>query len=136
MTDGRDAIVERLSAFDRVVEVGVGNRPGVAAALADRGVDVTATDVVDREVPDGVHFVRDDVTEPDPSVYAGADAVYALNCPPELHRPAWAVARGADAAFLFTTLGGDEPVIPVERTSLPGSVTLYRARESGPGVPE
>ncbi|WP_226012064.1 UPF0146 family protein [Halomicrobium salinisoli] len=136
MTGARDAIVERLAAFDRVVEVGVGRRPAVAAGLADRGVDVTATDVVDRAVPDGVRFVRDDVTDPDPAVYAGADAVYALNVPPELHRPAWEAARAADAAFLFTTLGGDAPAIPVERASLSGGVTLYRARESGPGVPE
>ncbi|WP_225333210.1 UPF0146 family protein [Halomicrobium urmianum] len=136
MTDARDALVERLSAFDRLVEVGIGRRPAVAAALADRGTGVTATDVVERSTPDGVRFVRDDVTDPDPSVYASVDAVYALSLPPELHRPTWEAARAADAAFLFTTLGGDGPAIPVERASLPDGETLYWAREEGPGVPE
>jgi len=44
-------IVDRLARFDRVVEVGVGRRPDVASALADRGVRVTATDITPREVP-------------------------------------------------------------------------------------
>jgi len=101
--------------------------------LAADGVTVTATDVVERPVPDGVVFVRDDVTDPDPSVYAEADAVYARNLPPELHRPAFTVARDAAAAFLCTTLGGDQPTIPVDREMLPGGETLYRATAVSPG---
>ncbi|MFC7132140.1 MULTISPECIES: UPF0146 family protein [Salinibaculum] len=144
-TETRDALVAELAsearrapdasetgpvppaAFDPVVEVGVGHRTDVAAALADCGVDVTATDVRDRTVPDGVTFVRDDVTDPDRSVYADAAVVYALNFPPELHRPALAVARAVDAAFLFTTLGGDPPAVPVDRRTLPGE-TLFVAK--------
>jgi uncharacterized UPF0146 family protein len=124
----RRAIVRRLSDFEALVEVGVGNRLAVAAALADAGKAVTATDVHRREVPDGVRFERDDVTDPDPAVYRDADAVYALNLPPELHRPALDVAKNADAAFLFTTLGGDQPAIPVTRETIPGE-TVFVARE-------
>lgn len=124
-------IVDRLARFDRVVEVGVGRRPDVASALADRGVRVTTTDVTPRTVPESVAFVLDDVTVPDPDIYADVDAVYALDLPPELHRPVAAVAREQDAEFVFTTLGGDEPVIPVERETLP-TETLYWARD-GPG---
>jgi hypothetical protein len=109
------------------VEVGVGQRPEVAAALADAGKRVTATDVHPREVPAAVDFERDDVVDPDPAVYRDADAVYALNLPPELHRPTLDVARRHDAAFLFTTLGGDQPAVPVERETLPGE-TLFVAR--------
>jgi uncharacterized UPF0146 family protein len=123
-----------LSRFDAVVEVGVGRRLDVAAALAERGVAVTATDVVEREVPSAVQFVVDDVTDPDAGVYADADAVYALNVPPELHRPLRAVARDHDAVCLFTTLGGDQPAVPVDREQLPGGETLYRVREDGPGA--
>jgi len=82
------------------------------------------TDISERPVPDGVTFVRDDVTDPDQSVYADADAVYALNCPPELQRPIADLARSVDAAFLFTTLGADPPTIPVRRETLPGE-TLF-----------
>ncbi|PSQ29394.1 hypothetical protein BRD03_00055 [Halobacteriales archaeon QS_9_68_17] len=127
-----DALAERLASYDAAVEVGIGRRTDVAAALVDRGVEVIATDVRERAVPGGVAFVVDDVTDPDPAVYAGADLVYALNAPPELHRPLRDAARDADADPLFTTLGGDPPAIPVERETLPRE-TLFRAKR-GPGV--
>jgi len=132
VTDREIALVKRLSAADSVVEIGVGNRPGVAAGLAERGVDVTATDIRERSVPDPVAFVRDDVTEPTLSAYEGADIVFARNLPPELQRPVLRVARRVDAACWFTTLGGDPAVVPAEPEQLPGGVTLYRASD-GPG---
>lgn len=122
----RDALVSRLSAVDGAVEVGIGRRTDVAAELADSGVHVTATDVRQRSVPDGVDFVVDDVTAPDVSVYAGADLIYGLNLPPELQEPAAAVAREVGATFRFTTLGGDPAVVRVRRDSIPGD-TLYTA---------
>jgi len=121
-----DALADRLARYDRVVEVGIGRRTDVAAALAARGLGVVATDVRERSVPDGVTFVRDDVTDPDLAAYADAEAVYALNAPPELHWPLRDAAERADADLLFTTLGGDEPAVPVERETIPGD-TLYRA---------
>ena len=124
----RRAIVRRLSDFETLVEVGVGRRHEVAGGLADRGKTVTATDVHPRDVPAAVRFERDDVTDPDPAVYRDADAVYALNLPPELHRPALDVARGHDVAFLFTTLGADQPAISVARETIPGE-TVFVARE-------
>jgi len=124
----RDALVERLAEYDRLVEVGVGDRHGVAAALADRGATVTATDVHDRATPDGVAFVRDDVTDPDRALYRGADAVYGLRVPPELQRPLVDVARAVDADALFTTLGADPVVVPATAESLPDvRVRLYVA---------
>jgi len=121
------ALADRLAPFESVVEVGVGNRTAVAAELATRGVTVVATDIRERAVPDGVSFVRDDVTDPDRSVYADAGAIYALNLPPELHRPTATLARSVDAAFLFTTLGGDPPSVPVSRETIPGE-TLFRVK--------
>ena len=66
-----------LSRYDSVVEVGVGNRPDVAERLMEAGVSVTVTDVVPRDVPAGVAFVRDDVTDPDLRVYEDVGALYA-----------------------------------------------------------
>ncbi|WP_255327703.1 UPF0146 family protein [Natrinema sp. J7-1] len=126
-----DTMIDHIDEYEQVVEVGIGRRADLARALAERGVAVTATDVHDRDVPDGVAFVRDDIVDPEPSVYAGADAVYARNLPPELHRPALAAAPAADADFLFTTLGGDQPAVPVERVTIEAG-TLYVAR----GPPE
>ncbi|WP_328761449.1 UPF0146 family protein [Haloarcula salinisoli] len=126
------ALVTRLSDVDSVVEVGVGNRHDVAVDLAERGVDVTATDIRERSVPDPVAFVSDDVTEPTLSVYEGADVLFARNLPPELQRPVRDVARRVGAACWFTTLGGDPVVVPAEAEQLPGGVVLYRAVD-GPG---
>jgi len=119
------ALVDRLCRYDALVEVGVGVRPSVAAGLARRGCRVVATDVQNRPVPDPVRFVRDDVTDPDPSIYRGADAVYALNCPPELQRPLADVAEAADANCLFTTLGADPAVVDAAPETLSGG-TLFR----------
>jgi uncharacterized UPF0146 family protein len=132
-----DALRARLARGDRLVEVGVGDRTDLAADLADAGCRVVATDVREVGAPEGVRFVRDDVVERarvaghDPGPYAGADAVYARRLPPELHRPALTVARAVGAAFLFTTLGGDPPAVPVAVETLP-EATLYRARRDGP----
>ena len=128
--DRTRALAARLAAFERLVEVGIGSRTALAAALAARGATVTATDIHPRPVPAGVRFVRDDVTRPDFEVYAEADAIYALNLPRELHRPARDVAREVDAAFCFTTLGGEFPAVPVGRETLPGE-TLFRATTRG-----
>lgn len=124
----RDALAARLTRYDSLVEIGVGRAPDVAAALAAAGKDVTATDVHEFEVPPDVAFVEDDVVaaseRDDPGPTYRVDAVYALNLPPELHRPARDVARAADADFLFTTLGYDSPSVPAETESV-GRETLY-----------
>lgn len=129
-----DALVTRLHAYERVAEVGIGQASAVADELARRGVDVVAVDVYDVPVPEGVRFVRDDVVAradaPTLGPYEGVDALYALNLPVELHRPTARVARRAGVDFLFTTLGYDEPSIPVRRESIPGD-TVYIA-EDGP----
>ena len=134
---GRAAVADRLAAYDSLLEVGVGRRPGVAAALADRGCDVTATDIRERAGPEAIRFVRDDVVATAEGVRTGGgdppapyrvDAVYALNLPAELQRPVRDVARAADADCLFTTLGFEEPVVPVTRESV-GRETLYVANE-------
>ena len=130
----RAALVDRLAEFDSLVEVGVGRRTDVAAALADRGREVTATDVRERTVPAGVEFVRDDVVaaseRSDPGDAYRAAAVYALNCPPELHRPLREVARAVGATCLFTTLGADAPAVDADAETLPAE-TLFVARSRG-----
>lgn len=119
------ALAARLARFDRLVEVGIGRRSEVATALAESGSAVTATDIHPRPVPAGIEFVRDDLTNPDMNIYADATAIYGLNLPRELHRPACEVACEAGAAFFFTTLGGEFPAIEATPETLAGE-TLYR----------
>ena len=123
-SDWKATLVDRLTRYDELVEVGVGSRSDIAATLAERGCRVTATDIYDRAVPAPVRFVRDDVTDPDISLYADADVIYALNCPPELQRPLAETAAAAGADCLFTTLGGDPAVVDATPETLP-SETLF-----------
>ncbi len=151
-----------LDRFDGLLEVGCGDRLGVASDLADRGRDVIAIDVAvdgddgadewddradgadgsadERSAPDGSLRVRHgdvvalaDTADPSSALGVGSedgtgiDAVYARRLPAELQRPALELATRLDAACLFTTLGFEEPVVPVERRSRPGT-TLYVAR--------
>lgn len=125
-------IVRRLRGAERLLEVGIGDRTGVAAGLVAAGADVRATDVRPVTVPEGVRFRVEDVTAVgEPDAFHRVDTVYACNCPAELHRPIRALANAVGATFRFTTLGYEEPVIPVERERLGGGdeprVTLYTA---------
>lgn len=134
----RTLVADALADYDSACEIGVGRRPTVAATLAERGLSVVATDVRPRAVPEGVQFVRDDLVaaaerarrDDDPGAPYHADVLYALHCPPELHRPlaTVAAATGADAAF--TTLGGDPPTVPVTPAPLPGGATLYHVDDA------
>jgi uncharacterized UPF0146 family protein len=123
------AIVDHLRSANCVVEIGIGNRPALARELAACGISVTATDIVDRETPPSVRFVRDDVTAPTLSVYEDADALFAQNLPPELHRPTALLAATVGADCLFTTLGGDPPLVDVSRKTIPGE-TLFVVTEN------
>jgi hypothetical protein len=128
-------LVNRLSDAARLLEVGIGDRSGVAAELVAAGADVRATDVRPVEVPAGVRFRVEDLTAHGKlDEFHEVDVVYALNCPPELHRPLQELAAAVGADCYFTTLGTDPPVIPVEQEQLSGTVdgdpvreTLYRA---------
>ncbi|ERH10573.1 MAG: hypothetical protein J07HX64_02349 [halophilic archaeon J07HX64] len=126
----RDTLIGCLSDYDQVVEVGVGREPSVAAGLARAGVAVTATDIHPQEMPPDVVFLIDDITAPERSVYADAGAIYGLNLPPELHRPALELAESVDASLFFTTLGGDPPAVPVTRKTMPAG-TLFVADPRG-----
>ena len=126
----QDTLVGHLSDYDRVIEIGVGREPSVAAGLACAGIAVTATDIRPQEVPPDVTFVLDDVTAPERPIYAGAGALYGLNLPPELHRPALELAGSVGADLLFTTLGGDPPAVPVTCETVPAE-TLFVADSRG-----
>jgi uncharacterized UPF0146 family protein len=174
-SSSRPALVSTLARHERLLEVGIGRRPAVAGALADRGrrvvgIDVAVSAAARRAAESRRHtgaggslrVVRADVralaaddgdrerlseidgrrvdgdgdfreeTAPDAGATPGFDAVYALRLPGELQRPTVALAERLGAACLFTTLGFEEPTVPVTRRSLPGT-TLYVARGESTG---
>lgn len=140
VSTSRRAIVDRLADYDRLLEVGIGDRAEVARALVDSPSvsSVTAVDVHERSVPSGVEFVREDVVEVARSIdrssspsalpaHYRVEAIYGLRLPAELQRPAAAIAAHAGAFLLFTTLGFEEPIIAVERERVGRSVLYVRA---------
>ncbi len=139
------SLADALARFDRLVEVGVGDRTGLARRLAAAGHEVVVVDVDPPDPPPRVRVVRDDVVDSaravaasdadsPPGPYAGADAVYARRLPPELQHPARDVALAADAPLYFTTLGGDPAVVDA-RVETVTEGTLYRAANREPFAP-
>ena len=127
------SLSDALVRYDRLVEVGVGDRTDLAAALAAAGCEVVVVDRSPPSPPPGVRAVRDDVVARADAAardefgpYAGADALYARRLPPELQRPALTVARAVGCPLFFTTLGGD-PVVVDATPETVAEGTLYRA---------
>lgn len=87
-----EAVVQALPKGARVVEVGVGARWDTLEDLLERRPDlaVVATDVhAGRLVgaPGTVRTLKEDINEPKPWLYEGADLVYAVRCPEEMQVP-------------------------------------------------
>ncbi len=113
-----------LLEYDHLVEVGIGQRTGLAERLARAGKDVSAIDVVECAVPPSVRFFTADVSSVAHTRLEPADAVYARRLPPELHRVTAQLAQALDADLHFTTLGGEFPAINVDIASA-GATTVY-----------
>ena len=144
-------LVDALERYDRLLEVGVGDRLDVARALAARGCSVLAIDIdpppVDDEPPGdlsvrrgdvvalaaGDSAVAGDVTVESAAGQTGVDAVYARRLPAELHRPTVEVARRLNATCLFTTLGFEEPIVPADRRTLPRQTMFVVDEKAGAG---
>lgn len=125
--DVEQATVPAIYSVDSAVELAIGERTALAGSLSDYGVSMTATDIVPRNVPTGVTFIIDDLTNPTHQIYEAADVLFACRLPEELHQPAATLSAGVEVPLYFTTLGFEEPSIPVDRISTPVS-TWYRAR--------
>ena len=62
---------------------------------------------------------------------AVADALYALNLPPELQVPVADIARRVGADLAFTTLGGDPATVPTRPATVPGGTLHWLRRTDG-----
>ncbi len=134
VAQSRAAVVEQLKKYRKLLEIGIGNRPAVAAALAAEGRTIRAIDIAtpSKALPEEVAFeqrsVHDLVTDASnrgPAQTYHVNAVYAFNLPAELQSATVQVATAADADCLFTTLGFESPVIDVTSLTV-GEATLYR----------
>lgn len=125
-----DAVMQGLLRFlaerysGRAVEVGVGRRPDTAETLSQRGFEVVCTDIEPRETPESVEFHVDDVREPDLDVYGGADVVYSVRPPYEIHGALADVAASVDADLVIAPLGSEGTSLDHELVNVDGQA-LY-----------
>lgn len=87
----------------------MGGRWGTLEALHEGRPDLAlvATDVHAHRLenaPGWVQAVRDDVTEPRPSIYRGAQLLYAVRCPEELQVPLARLASSLQASLAVQAL--------------------------------
>jgi len=159
VSSSRRPLVSELARYGRLLEVGIGNRPAVASAVAERGRDVVGIDIdpggrtlaAERDAKaaedstggsfeviegDVVSLAESERTEltPGEAPEHGIDAVYACHLPAELQRSTVDLAERLNADCLFTTLGFEEPVVPVTRRTL-SETTLYVARDRDESPP-
>lgn len=90
--------------------MGVGRLPVAAVELSKLlpACEIVVTDIAEPpSLPGGIRFVRDDVTDPDLSVYEGAALIYSMRPPPELQPYLLRLARTAGADLLLKPLTGE-----------------------------
>lgn len=103
-------IAENYPSAKKIVEVGVGKVPDVAIALQRLlpNCEIIVTDVVEQtELSGRVKFARDDVTEPNLSVYEGAVLIYSVRPPPELQPYLHGVSQKVGADLLIKPLASE-----------------------------
>lgn len=93
--------------YHRPVEVGIGRNPHVAIRLAEAGLPVIATDIAERDVPDAVRFVVDDICAPDLTLYREADLIYAVRPGVEMIPCLMETARAVGADCIVYHLGNE-----------------------------
>lgn len=91
--------------YARAVEAGIGSNRVAAEELAARGILLRCTDIRRLDHPPGLNFVRDDIFEPDLSLYRGADVLYAIRPAIEMIPPLVAIARAAGCDLIVYHLG-------------------------------
>ena len=104
-------ISENYGTAEKIIEVGVGKVPTVAIELRRKLPDcvLIVTDIAEPpELPEGIDFVRDDITCPDVRLFDGAGLVYSIRPPPELLLHLIGVANTAGCDLLVKLTSDEE----------------------------
>jgi len=91
--------------FSHAIEVGIGKNTHAAEILASAGILLRSTDIKEIRVPGSLAFTRDDVFEPDISLYRGADVIYAIRPAIEMIPPLIALAEKVSCDLIVYHLG-------------------------------
>jgi uncharacterized UPF0146 family protein len=94
--------------YTRAVEAGIGRNTVAAELLAEAGVLVRCTDIRPLEHPPHLHFAKDDIFDPDLSLYKGADLIYAIRPAIEMIPPLIGIARAVNCDLVVYHLGFEQ----------------------------
>jgi uncharacterized protein len=91
--------------YTHAVEAGIGRNTLAAERVSEAGALMRCTDVKDLKHPASLHFARDDIFEPDLSLYMGADVIYAIRPAIEMVPPLIDIASAVNADLVVYHLG-------------------------------
>jgi hypothetical protein len=101
--DFAEYIAKNYSNAKKIVEVGAGREFSVLQELRKKlNAQIIATDVVESG-----GIVKDDVAEPDISIYKDAELIYSIRPPPELYPHLENIARKVGADLIVRSLSSD-----------------------------
>ncbi len=108
MFRGHKDLAEYITSFykGKVIEVGVGKNPEVALLLKDR-LDIIVTDTSDLCI-EGVHFIRDDILDPNIHIYRGASLIYSIRPPVEIQHAIASVAKRVGADLIIRPFASEK----------------------------
>ena len=86
----------------KIVEVGVGTFSEVARNLQNLNFNIIMTDIIPS--PD---IIQDDICNPDLKIYKGAELIYSIRPPEELHPCLITVAREVESDLIVKLLSID-----------------------------
>jgi uncharacterized protein len=93
------------SHYRRAVEVGIGRNSHAAEIVSRAGVLLRTTDVKALEYPGALHFVQDDIFDPDLALYREADVIYSIRPAIEMIPALIDIARAAGCDLIVYHLG-------------------------------
>lgn len=95
---------------EKIVEIGVGKSTEIILCLREAlpECELVAVDVRESQVPEGVRFEMDDVSEPDLDIYEDSDLIYSIRTPYELYGHILKLAKKIGADILIKPLASEE----------------------------
>lgn len=92
--------------YKKAVEVGIGRNHEASDILAARGLDISATDIRDCSSC-GVRFTKDDISDPDLSLYRDCGLIYSVRPGVEMVPDLIRIAKGVNADLIVYHLGNE-----------------------------
>jgi uncharacterized UPF0146 family protein len=93
------------SRYTSAGEIGIGKNTVAAQIIRDAGKTIRCTDIRKDVVDEGLDFFVDDLFEPDPDHYSGADVIYAIRPGIEMIPALISLAQHINADLLVYHLG-------------------------------